>query len=762
MSTVILGTPSALNVDMPGTSGSFSVVRKGEESKAIEVKYLLTHVALGGGGSQQQLLDMLAPVREVFELEQLGFDEIMQRDIDDSRVSLDLIPYLLDHSNSGMVKLFPPIVVVVLPLQPVSRKPATHYAEISSTSEPLHGHDDHEWRVTTAGSLGKEQFQLRELIRPDKTVDPAHSVLRLGQGNCALAIVDGQHRAMALLALYRNLTGGWSDAKRAVYQQYYRVWPEDKIRSFDLDELQMPMIVCTFPQLDTNYAGSMDVIRAARRVFLDLNKNAKKVSDSRNKLLDDQDIVSHCLRAVLARIKAYDAHSPTPLRIWNVELDQAKDRAVISSPVALTGVSHLYYIGEHLLFYSVRTVDVGARKAFLARSRRLTDGYSRLGLSDELTSKEQVDNNRTNYTDKVAEAIEGKWIEHYGKPLERIFANFHPFAAHCSASLEVLARLNSANRTKLKALMFDGQSSARTFDEFKERLDLKIEDDSEWATPELKSILGEVEAQIREYGEEVQAFRLGRAKRFLEFVKGPHSRLVRPSNDDVAPKALEVISQLYSQVFTTIAFQTAVVLTLVETFEAVHDASAGSPYKLTEADVDQYLEDLEKLFKPTSFGQFAALSAAFIDGLREHEGSLERVPTAARFSDIVISGEMKPDEWPKYRYLLLELWQPNDAALKKIIDDDLLVCRASIMKAAFRRELHRYCEDHQVQEQDVGAVDRLGVLESVVKSYEQLLRNIRQKDTSLTETSDALKAQLGVLSADEEPEDLQPEQQGTE
>ncbi|MES2670651.1 MAG: DNA sulfur modification protein DndB [Pseudomonadota bacterium] len=757
MSTVILSKPSALNVDMPGTSGSFSVAKKGEESKAIEVKYLLTHVALGGGGHQQQLLDMLAPVREVFDLEQLGFDEIMQRDIDDSRVSLDLIPYLLDHSNSGLVKLFPPIVVVVLPLQPVSRKPASHYAKITTTTEPLVGYDGHEFRITTAGTVGREQFQLREMLRPDKTVDPAHSVLRLAQGNCALAIVDGQHRAMALLALYRNLTGGWSDAKRAVYQQYYRVWPEEKIRGFDLNELQMPMIVCTFPQLDEDYAGSMDVIRAARRVFLDLNKNAKKVSDSRNKLLDDQDMVSQCLRAVLANVKAYDAHSKTPLRIWNVELDQAKDRSVISSPVALTGVSHLYYIGEHLLFYTEQTKDVVARKTFLARSRRLTDAYSRLGLTDALTSKEQTDNNRTNYTDKVADAIEEKWMLHYGQQLEWIFAKFHPFSVHCVASLDTVARLNSDNRTKLRALMFDGQSSARTFDEFEERLDLKIAEDSEWSAPELKSILQEVQANIREYQEEVQAFKAVRAKRFLELVKGPHSKLLRPSSDEISPIALEIINHLYSQIFTTIAFQTAVVLTLVEAYEAVHDSSAGSPYVLTEADVDQYVADLESLFKPTSFSQFASLSASFNDELREQQGALERIPSRAKFSDVVVSGEMKPDEWPKYRYLLLELWRPTADAIKKVVEEDLKVCRASVMKAAFRRELHRHCEENQVQEQDVDAAQRLGILDAVVKNYEQLLGNIRQKTTSLTTVRDGLKAQLGAISADDAEQHSQPE-----
>ncbi len=130
---LISKTPSALNFEIPGTLGSFSISKKGQPSNCVEVSYLLTHVSLDS--SQGQLLDMLAPVREVFDIDQLNFEEIMQRDIDDARVSMDLIPYLLDHRSSGLVKLFPPIVVVVLPLKDLSRKPDQRYAEIRKFEE---------------------------------------------------------------------------------------------------------------------------------------------------------------------------------------------------------------------------------------------------------------------------------------------------------------------------------------------------------------------------------------------------------------------------------------------------------------------------------------------------------------------------------------------------------------------------------------------------------------------------------------------------
>lgn len=747
--TLIMKTPSALNVDIPGTAGSFAVSRKGEATGPVEVKYILTHVALGSGGGQQQLMDMLAPVREVFDLDQLDFDEIMQRDIDDSRVSLDLIPYLLEHRNSGLVKLFPPIVVVVLPLQELSRKPASRYLKVETVREPEPSAPGYEWELTTAGPVGKEQFQIKQLRRQDGSIDSSHSTLRLAHGNCALAIVDGQHRAMALLALYRNLTSGWSDARRAVYQQYYRVWAPDEIRNFDLSELHMPMIVCTFPQLDEGYTGNMDVIRAARRVFLDLNKNAKKVSDSRNKLLDDQDMVSQCLRAVLASVKAYDVNSASALRIWNVELDQDKDRSVISSPVALTGVSHLYYIAEHLLFYVNRVKDVGAKKTFLARSRRLDEAYTRLGLLDTLTTQERNDNTRTNYTDKVARAIEERWCERYGKALEQVLASFHPFSAHCEASLTINERLKSVNNTNLRSLLFDGQASSRTFEEFKKRLELKMTGEADWSTPELKVIKKEVDAKLTEYEQEVGRFRTERALSFLRPVKGAGSKSLLPTAETLADGAREIVNDLYQQVFTSIAFQAAILLTFVEAYEAVYDASAGSTHSLTDADVAEYLESLNRSFRPVSVEQFSTLVSVFLGQLTEQEGNFQVAPTAWTFQKFVVAGEMKPDEWPKYRYLILEVWNPKTPEIKKLIEEDIQECRVSVLRSAYRRALLNYCQEQGVLEQNVPMSQKRDVLAGVVNNYESLLNALKRKKVSLSKSADSVRGLLGVLSTDD-------------
>src|SRR5436190_4951393 len=116
---------SALDLELEGSIGSFRIGDSGSSvNRSTEVLFIETHVGFDPQiDSNDKLLKHLAPVREIFPSHLLGFDEIMQRDIDDARVSTELIPYLLDRRSRGGVKFFPPIVIVVLPVKDQSSLP---------------------------------------------------------------------------------------------------------------------------------------------------------------------------------------------------------------------------------------------------------------------------------------------------------------------------------------------------------------------------------------------------------------------------------------------------------------------------------------------------------------------------------------------------------------------------------------------------------------------------------------------------------------
>lgn len=728
-------TQSALNVHVPGTIGTFRVSKGEGEAAGVEVRYLLTHVTLSD--KQGPLLDMLAPVREVFDLKQLGFDEIMQRDIDDARVSLELIPYLLDTSTSGQIKLFPPIVAIVLPLQATSTTPDTLYRKVATTHKATAREGYKEVRIT-AGTPGEEQFEFLQYFKNDVPLTSDGAKLSLARDNCALAIVDGQHRAMALLALYRNLKAGWTDAKRAPYKGYYQVWSEKEIRKYNLAELQLPLIICTFPQLDGSKSENLDVVRAARKVFLTLNKTAKKVSDSRNKLLNDQDLVAECLRETLASIKQFDIKSETGLRIWNIELDQEGDRTKIGSDVAFSGVSHLYHFTDHLLMSNSPVRSLEARGRVGRPPVKLDIAFQRLGLKDTLTSDKREANTRTNYSDEVCEVFRAKWQKLYGPIIEGIYGRFFPFATFSSATLKLYQDLTSANEGTIEKMLFDGQATARTFDDFREGLVRRINDkEAGWTSPEIAQALAVENGRLAKRNQLVEEMRANRARMFLG-----STVLKKVSKDGAITQPVrEVVDKLFDTVFSTVAFQTALVCTYVE---AIQDALGGiensGPELLTE-----YLVCLDKLFAPTSAKDLQRLFQVF-EGRLEFEPKVEVIPGPS-FRGIVLPGELQPAEWPKFRYLLIELWQSSNEKICNLIEADRIIGRKQVASSLYARRVRLYCEEKGIAQAVLPQPTREAIASDAKTAFENLLSALHNKKVVIDKTN--FETQLTPVSQEE-------------
>lgn len=720
---------TALDVHLKGTIGTFRVSSEEGESAGVEVRYLLTHVTLSDKQGQTQLLDMLAPVREVFDLKQLGFDEIMQRDIDDSRVSLELIPYLLDSSTSGQIKLFPPIVAVVLPLKPNSRVPDTEYRSIRRSDEESSQHVGHVEHRITAGKPGDEQFEFFQYSKDDVYLSSDGARLSLSRDNCALAIVDGQHRAMALLALYRNMKSGWTDARRSPYEGYYQVWPDKEIRSYNLSELQLPVLICAFPELDGSEDKDTDVIRAARRVFLTLNKTAKKVSDSRNKLLNDQDIVAECLRETLSYIKGLDAKDDTGFRIWNVELDQEGDRVKVGADVAFSGVSHFYHLTEHLLMSSGPVRGAEVRGKVGAPRKRLDEAFQRLGLTDELTSDQKEFNTRFNYSDEIAEAFRRQWLARYVPVIDRLFGKLSPMLAFSRATIALNQDLIARRDTVLEKMLFDGQATARTFDDFKEGLDRRVKDkEPGWTTPEIKQTLDRAEGLLQARRDTVESMKAQRALYFLESLSSQAKKKIIPDGK-LAKPVRDAVDRLFDNVFATVAFQTALVCTYAE---AVQEALGGMDYSTPEL-LSEYIDSLNGLFAPRNVDELTRLMQTF-EGLLQVEPEVKLIHGGPTFRLVVLPGELQPAEWPKYRYLLIELWKSSNEKIRALIEDDRARCRKQLAQALYQRRLRAYCEEHRIPEVDVSDTVKDEILEKSKAMFEEFLLALVGKKIGLSKT----------------------------
>jgi len=137
----------------------------------------------------------LVPVREVIPSEELDFNQLLQRDLDDHRVAVNLVPYLLDPQWTGPA-FFPPIIAIALPFK------GQHPSEFPALGEPTTVQEGGViWQQCDAGL----HLRTRRLL----TENGQLSSVALGQiwwnsEFCRIVVVDGQHRAMALLAIDRT------------------------------------------------------------------------------------------------------------------------------------------------------------------------------------------------------------------------------------------------------------------------------------------------------------------------------------------------------------------------------------------------------------------------------------------------------------------------------------------------------------------------------------------------------------------------------
>jgi len=721
-----LGGETALNLTLSGSVGTFNVGNGCKGQHSIGVKFFLTHLGFDfSSGSNEALLSNLAPVREIFNYEELDFDQIMQRDIDDARVSSELIPYLLDSKSHDLVKLFPPIIVIVLPVIDGTVKPAGLYPKVDSFTFREEGQDKHGIYKIRSGIIGEEVFEFEMPIKNGKQLKHDLARLRLNTHKTKLVIVDGQHRAMALLALYRNIKDQWSDEKRAPFKDYYLEWTKNYISQFDIKEINMPIMLCTFPSLDENYKGDSDLFKAARSIFLTLNKTARPVSESRNILLNDSDIISNMLRSCLSVVKQRDVRSQYSMRIFNVELDQSDNKQRIQSPISITGVNHIYYIIEHLMLDNGNVKGVSARSGYF-KSRtdlEVNNCMKRLDGRNILGSEVADDTSRIKYTAETADKLTTAFMKSYGDHIISFYEQFMLYEIHNRAVLRLEQFLLNEGR-KLRPILFDGQGIGKVFESHRMNLKQKIKEGIfETEAPKIEEIAKSLDVISEQIHKAVEQFKSERT----EFILAESTNKAEYKTEDKYHQSIIAWhNYLYDNIFTTVAFQAAVICGYFGILEMVNDAleKADKPKIKAAEYFQEYIEQLNKFFVPKTPSQFRKIVKIFRGELEGPINEWKVVPTNFTFKHVVFRGEMQPDEWPKYRYLILEIWRPSKDDIKNIVFNEIQECRRQIFLGLYKNYKKEYCQRNMKAEEGLVQIELEQIFNNVLHDYNAFLNNI--------------------------------------
>jgi hypothetical protein len=459
-----------------------------------------------------------------------------------------------------------------------------------------------------------------------------------------------------------------------------------------------------------------------------LNKNARKVSRSRNLLLDDSDLISVFMRNILSKIKNGDRDflSSKSIEIHNVELDQNGDRQVITSPMAFTGVPHLHYIVEHLMLDSgdvngVRKRD--GRFSTRAKGPYITNLLSRLDAENTLGHDAFKGISRNIFTLSDEKILSNSFLDIYGKNILKMLSDFFPFSAFSDAT-QTIKQASSTVDVHIKPMLFDGQGIARVFEDHRTSLGHRLDEGYfKHEVPKLRVFKDSLDEINTIYCEMVELFNIELTKKY--FYHFPDS-FIMDGSKEVVISAISWVNKIYKNIFQTVAFQASLICGFYTLFEK-SSARFDGPLDIDlDIEFSNYLEQISSFFKPKSAAQLRNISDLFF-GSTEGSNFLDITISEGSpftFRNVVFPNEMSPDEWPKYRYLMLELWSPLNVDFEQIVEADRNLCREQVMASLYDRNVKNYCKEKVKKSSDLEEQEKEDIFNLSFNNYKDMLKRL--------------------------------------
>jgi hypothetical protein len=286
-------------------------------------------------------------------------------------------------------------------------------------------------------------------------------------------------------------------------------------------------------------------------------------------------------------------------------------------------------------------------------------------------------------------------------------------------------QLATQSNTKLRPIFFEGQGIGRTFAAHQENLAEKLrsgEFGSE-ATKiqEIADRLKATEKLVQEFSEKL---RRERAERFLANVSD--KKTLRIDEKSYQPKLIDFVNDLYDNVFTTVAFQSAIVAGFFGEFERANlkrSKNSVPPVDLEQA-FGTFITELNSFFLPSRSTDVRRLIQTFVGKPEGDIRDWKVSPSASTFRRVAYRGEMQPDQWPKYKYLLLEIWRAEGTDLADSLRQEREKCRSQIFNSLLEEYRKEFLERNLKREETLTVQDRSEISNSAYEAFREFLNSV--------------------------------------
>jgi hypothetical protein len=308
-----------------GVYGEFAVVPA--KWKICHFSTFASRKKSSRAGNSASLLAELKPMRERVKPKDISdMSALLQRDLNDARVANELVPYLI--SNAAEIGFFPAILCALLP---------TRFLESSDDNEQVKLYPEPN-QIDDKTTAFNDCWKLELFPNKDGALS-ALGQLWIDPSQTDIVVLDGQHRANA----FRFVTDTFPEATKV--ESIYHAFYTNAKSGVDFDA-ELPVTIVWFQQVAEEKVNPRII---SRRLFVDVNTNAKAVNQSRNILLDDL-MPSSVFASIFYTELAKHSFSAKRLSLlhgaFDCENDQSRSAVSLFSPIAVEYAFRLFVLGR--------------------------------------------------------------------------------------------------------------------------------------------------------------------------------------------------------------------------------------------------------------------------------------------------------------------------------------------------------------------------------------------------------------------------------